>query len=329
MTKRNLPLCQDAFTPNSVSRSSPDSALFGGRLFTRNDPFLLNPYGFENTLSMPAMRTLVGQDLVKRLVNGILSPVGFQLKRKRNPSLFAKDPQYLALVGEMEDVFRHFLFTDLPDRPRRTELVSQLIGTQVCEAFYILSALNRALGLEGDICEFGVAQGATSALLANEIRESRKSLWLFDSFEGLPAPTAKDELIDDIFNLGTMAAYEGKMACSATEVRQRLDVIDFPSDRVVVVPGFIEETSKRARLPEQVCFAYIDFDFYEPILIALELIDSRLALGGTVIVDDYEFFSSGAKTAVAEFLDGRSGRYELTVPPTFAGHFCLLRKVSE
>ncbi len=73
--------------------------------------------------------------------------------------------------------------------------------------------LNRALGLDGDVCEFGVAQGATSALIANEIRGTEKDLWLFDSFEGLPKPTDHDILIDDIFNLGSIDRYQGTMAC--------------------------------------------------------------------------------------------------------------------
>jgi hypothetical protein len=35
----------------------------------------------------------------------------------------------------------------------------------------------------------GIAQCATSALIANEISSSKKNLWLFDSFKGLPKPT--------------------------------------------------------------------------------------------------------------------------------------------
>jgi O-methyltransferase len=40
---------------------------------------------------------------------------------------------------------------------------------------------------------------ATSALLANEIRSTERTLWLFDSFKGLGKPSEKDLLIDDIF----------------------------------------------------------------------------------------------------------------------------------
>ena len=64
------------------------------------------------------------------------------------------------------------------------------------------------------MCEFGVAEGETSAVIANEIAESKKSFHLFDSFEGLPKPTAKDKLKDDLFSLGSIEAYAGTMASS-------------------------------------------------------------------------------------------------------------------
>ena len=94
----------------------------------------------------------------------------------------------------------------------RSELLAKLLGTQLSEAVYIINYLHRSLKLPGDVCEFGVAQGATSALLANEIRDTDKLLWLFDSFAGLPKPTEKDTLIHDIFGLGTIESTQGTMA---------------------------------------------------------------------------------------------------------------------
>lgn len=100
-------------------------------------------------------------------------------------------------------------------------------------------------------------------------------------------------------------------------------------DRTFVVPGFIEETCTRAVSPQTLCVAYVDFDFYEPTLIALQLLHSRLWVGGMVMADDYEVYSTGVKTAVAECLERHSGKYELTLPVLFAGHFCLLSRLAE
>jgi len=49
-------------------------------------------------------------------------------------------------------------------------------------------------GIEGGIVECGVARGGCAGLMGLAARKDRKSrkLWLFDSFEGLSAPTVDD-----------------------------------------------------------------------------------------------------------------------------------------
>jgi hypothetical protein len=262
------------------------------------------------------------------VINGSLSPFGVELRRRGvEPPLVPHLRTKLGLaIEEMEKLARATIFPDLPQVSGRKELMVQLLGTQPSEALHLVWHLNRALHLEGDVCEFGVAQGTTSALIANEIRGTAKKLWLFDSFEGLPKPTDRDILIDDIFNLGSIEKYQGTMACGQGEVINRLNSIKFPFEQVKVVPGFIEDAVKNASLPKQVCFAYVDFDFYEPIKIALELLDSRLPIGGIAIVDDYGFFSDGARAAVDEFVEAREPRYIKEPSPEWASKFCVIRR---
>jgi O-methyltransferase len=263
------------------------------------------------------------------LINGLLSPLGVQLHRKRVES--AASPQSHDKLWEAADatekLARATIFPGLPRREGRQELITQLQGTQLLEALHLIWHLNRTLSLEGDVCELGIAQGATSALIANEIRETSKNLWLFDSFEGLSKPTDRDELIDDVFSLGSIERYKGTMACAPKQVIDRLDSIQFPSERVKIVPGFIEKTAKMDNLPKKVCFAYVDFDLYGPIKIALELLDSKLPIGGTVIVDDYGFFSTGVQAAVDEFAEARGQQYIKTPSADWAGHFCVLQRI--
>lgn len=259
----------------------------------------------------------------RKVVDRVLNPIGFELIRKGNN---VHEFKYNTLIKELEGCFREVIFPGLPPCQNREQLIAGLVGTYPSEAMYVINFLHRSLGLEGDVCEFGIAQGATSALMANEIRDTAKRLWLFDSFQGLPRPTEKDVLVDDIYDLGSIEKYAGTMAYAVDEVKQRLNAISFPLSRVQIVPGFIEETIKRAGLPEKVCFAYVDFDFYEPILIALNFLDGHLSPGGHVVVDDYDYFSAGAKTAVDEFISSHSGAYELILPYKFAGHFAILHK---
>lgn len=235
------------------------------------------------------------------------------------------------LYRDFEKLCRRFVFSDmnLTEDEHTFRLMFQLLGTGNIEAVYIRYYINKCLGIQGDICEFGVAQGATSALMANDIRKTDKRLWLFDSFEGLSVPTEKDILKDDIFNYGSMEKYAFSMKCSIDEVKERLKDIDIDQNRIEIVPGFIEDTVKQEAVLQNlscVSFAYIDFDLYEPIRTALEFLHDRTISGSVIVVDDYNFFSMGAKTAVDEFVNEHNDMYQIQVPEECIGKFCIIQK---
>lgn len=268
---------------------------------------------------------------MKKFILQLIRNFGYEIisynPKKGRASREFLDEKNKALIKEISSLYQEFLFPEFPNgNSRRVDLIAELIGTQTSEAIYIIHYLNKAINIEGDICEFGIAQGTTSALLANEIINTSKSMWLFDSFKGLPKPTEKDLLKEDIFNLGSIAAYEGTMKFNINLVKERLSEIEFPFSRVKIIPGFIEKTIKMPNLPELVSFAYVDFDFYEPVKIALEFLDNHLAVGGYVIVDDYDFFSTGVKTAVEEFLKNKKYKFTISLPCKSAGNFCILER---
>lgn len=236
------------------------------------------------------------------------------------------------MYRELEQVYKKYVLKDmeLTEDGNAFNLLFNLIGTGNAEAIYIRYYLHKCLAVEGDVCEFGIAQGATSALLANDIKDTDKNLWLFDSFEGLSVPTEKDILKDDIFNLGSMDKYAYSMKCSIHEVETRLNEIDIEKTRIKIVPGFIEQTINDERVQntlKKVSFAYIDFDLYEPILTALNYLKYRTVRGSVIVVDDYDFFSTGAKTAVQEFILENEGDYNLVLPADCSGHFCIIEKI--
>lgn len=230
-------------------------------------------------------------------------------------------------VVEIEELYRSFVFPDLKHDPQRADILHNLHGTTVGEGVHIVVYLNRALRVPGDVCEFGCNEGATSRLLAKEIlAEPDRRLWLFDSFEGLPAPTEKDRLIDDIAGLGDMARYQGQMRAREDQVRDKLALVPFPEARTRIVKGWIDKTLALPDVPSQIAFAYVDFDFYEPIRLALHFLDRVMPVGGFVVVDDYGFFSEGAQLAVDEFVAAGQGHWCLHMPHPAAGNFCILER---
>lgn len=268
---------------------------------------------------------------MKRILLKLIRKLGYDIIRYNyEPGYLSRElliEKYKSLINEVNSLYQERILPEFHEgNYMRVSLMSKLLGTQISEAIYIINFLNKATFVKGDVCEFGIAQGSTSTLIANEISQTSKNLWLFDSFEGLPKPTEKDLLKDDICNLGSIAAYQGTMAFNVNMVLERLSEIAFPLDRVKIVPGFIEKTIKHPNLPNCISFAYIDFDFYEPIKIALEYLENNLSIGGYIIVDDYDFFSTGAKTAVDEFMNNRNDRFSFSLPCKAAGHFCILER---
>jgi len=268
--------------------------------------------------------------LIKKAIRAIFSAAGYRLERIAEPLVrFANfDNLSRAYEHRLNELAREKLICEDELRPK---LLARLMGTPPSEAYYIVEALARCGHVEGDMCEFGVAQGETSALIANElVRFPGKVLHLFDSFEGLPNPTEKDRLKDDVSGLGSMEAYAGTMSCAQDMVRARLASLRFPPSRCVIHKGFIEKLIHSDRtLPKRVCFAYVDFDLYEPIRIALDFLHTTTSPGAIIMVDDYDYFSTGAKTAVDEFVHGRNADrpiYHLFVPDKRYGCFAVLTR---
>jgi len=267
-------------------------------------------------------------NVLKKPIQKILSALGYELTR-----LSETHVRFDNFVNLTQAYERRLNDSDnlIPTNELRPKLLARLLGTLPSEAYFIVQALAQTKDIKGDVCEFGVAQGQTSALIANEITLcSNKILHLFDSFEGLPKPSEKDHLKDDVLSLNNMEAYAGAMSCPEDVVRARLKAISFPPHRYMLHKGFIEQLlSKDQNLPQAVSFAYVDFDFYEPIKVALEFLHAVTSKGAMIIVDDYDFFSTGSKIAVDEFLQEKNSNglyYDCVVPNTQYGYFALLTK---
>lgn len=267
---------------------------------------------------------------IRQFANVVLEPAGVAVCRKQTLTELGAFPRvqerYQKCLEELFLLAQETVAPHIPEDNSRLPHVAELVGTAAGAAVCILNCLHEALKGDGDVCEFGVAEGATSRLLAHEIRNTNRRLWLYDSFEGLPAPTEKDVLKDDIYNLGSVEKYAGTMSVPETQVREKLKGIDFPDDRLQVVRGFIETVRDKGPFPEKIAFAYVDFDFYEPIKIALEIMKDRVTPNGWILVDDYDFFTEGGKAAVQEFIQENPSLYQLHLPGKFAPGLAMIQR---
>ena len=156
-------------------------------------------------------------------------------------------------------------------------MMKQVADSETSE---ILKIARESLALPGDFVELGCYEGDTSLLLAELLREagSDKKLWLYDSFEGLPAKTAEDE------SAAGENFKEGVLAVSKREVKLRFLRAGLPVP-IIKKAWFADLTA--ADLPETIALAFLDGDLYQSIKESLLLVEDKMATGGVIVVHDY------------------------------------------
>jgi O-methyltransferase len=198
------------------------------------------------------------------------------------------------------------------------------------EGWTLCSPLNKHLLMEsvryvyrnnlpGDIVECGVWRGGMMQIVARTlISETQKDsnpsnlrkLWLFDTFEGMPAPS--HELDRDMYkgeHASAKMKREPKIGPNGThtiwcladldDVVNGMDSTDYPSGHVNYVKGLVEETLPNSSL-EKISILRVDTDWYSSTKHILKSLYEKVVSGGVVIFDDYESWE-GARTAVNEF----------------------------
>jgi O-methyltransferase len=172
-----------------------------------------------------------------------------------------------------------------------------------------------ARGLPGAFAECGVWRGGSvlAAILTLQALGAERDLWLYDTFEGMTAPTEHDV---SAFDPPARETYEAALARGETPwpelfggddageaaVRARLEATGYPPGRLHLVKGPVEQTIP-GRAPEQLALLRLDTDWYESTRHELEHLWPRLVPGGVLIVDDYGHWQ-GARRAVDEFFGG-------------------------
>lgn len=156
----------------------------------------------------------------------------------------------------------------------------------------------------GDFVECGSARGGSAALIALTMRQlgASRPLWLFDTFEGLPAPTLDDPDFE-IANLFT-----GTCLGTLEEVRNLFEQLKI-GDQVQFTKGLFQDTLPASDV-SQIALLHIDGDWYESVKTCLDNLYDKVAPGGIIQIDDYGDWK-GARKATDEFFGRRGIRVTL------------------
>ena len=156
--------------------------------------------------------------------------------------------------------------------------------------------------LDGDVVEFGCFVGESSKYLMKTLVETKvnKNLYVYDSFEGLPDLSKWEE------NTGwrprTLKTSEEILIQNFKQNNLPIPIIH--KDWFKNVPDY--------KIPEKICFAFLDGDFYDSIYDSLTKVYDKVVDGGVILFHDYlRPDLPGVDAAIVDFLNERGLEYNV------------------
>jgi O-methyltransferase len=164
--------------------------------------------------------------------------------------------------------------------------------------------------VRGDVVECGVWRGGSSMLAALALREigATRPMWMFDTYEGMPPPSARDRQWTGEHAADRLAVQEripkavnDWAFATLDDVKEQMASVDYPPELLHFIKGRVEETIP-VQGPATISLLRLDTDWYESTLHELEHLWPRLSVGGVLIIDDYGHWR-GAREATDEFFE--------------------------
>jgi O-methyltransferase len=230
--------------------------------------------------------------MILKSINFIINKWGYSIQKKNNPIP-------MDLIGETE-----FLKIYEQCRPYTQTSIERLYSLyQSC--LYVIE--NK---IEGDLVECGVWKGGSSMMMALTFLSKGfcdKTIYMYDTYEGMSAPTEHDVAIDgELAEKKLLIEDKGdddSIWCFASmdEVAKNIYSTGYPTEKIKLVKGKVEETLLND-LPVKISLLRLDTDFYESTKMELEYLFPLLSEMGPLIIDDFGHWE-GAKKAVLEYFE--------------------------
>jgi O-methyltransferase len=189
--------------------------------------------------------------------------------------------------------------------------------------------------IPGDFVECGVWQGGCAAamqLTAQALVPSRsnleaRTLYLFDSFEGLPpvqpidGPMAKGWQQDV-----NGPIYHDNCTASLERVQQNFQKLGLLNGQVKFHKGWFEQTvpdfATLIKGQRQIALLRLDGDWYESTKVCLENLYPLVSENGVVIIDDY-YAWDGCAVAVHEYFGQQRLNHRIRALPDFSAAYVI------
>ncbi len=170
--------------------------------------------------------------------------------------------------------------------------------------------------IPGAFVECGTWNGGCAALMGavSKRHSSRRRLYLFDSFRGIPEPTFVDGSRAHQFVGGKSSGRletTGQLVGSKEAAQGILRKLEIDDDLVSIVQGWFQETIplKKQEIGP-IAVLRLDGDWYESTKVCLENLYDLVSPRGVVVIDDYGYWE-GCKRATDEFFRQRGLNAEI------------------
>jgi hypothetical protein len=206
-----------------------------------------------------------------------------------------EDPPMGQLQGQGYDAARRAAGVDWPS------VAHSMIGAQRMFNLRCLCEYVIVHGVPGDFIETGVWRGGASIMMRAVLKAYRvtdRTVWLADSFAGLPPPDVARYPADLGDNLHTAP----ELAISMETVQANFERYDLLDAQVRFLKGWFRDTLHVAPI-ERLAILRLDGDMYESTMDALTALYDKVSPGGFVIIDDY--ILPGCRKAIGDFRAAR------------------------
>ena len=198
--------------------------------------------------------------------------------------------------------------------------------------FALYCAVNHVLDAKivGAFVECGVWRGGSSMLIALTLLArgvSNRTIWLFDTFEGMTDPNEADRDYAGTPATDLLAADtpDGLVtaACDLDTVRANMLSTGYPRKAIGYIKGDVTQTLPHDHI-KKIGLLRLDTDFYDSTKAELDHLYPLVSPGAPVIIDDYGHWQ-GARKAVDEFLAGEqnAGRTHFLAPLDYTGRMFI------
>jgi O-methyltransferase len=151
----------------------------------------------------------------------------------------------------------------------------------------------------GDLIEAGVWRGGACIFMKANLAargDTSRTVWVADSFQGLPPPNATLYPADTGDDLHTRSG----LGVGADQVRHNFERYGVFDDKVKFLVGWFKDTLPSAPI-EALSVMRLDGDMYESTWQAIEALYPKLSPGGFCIIDDFGSHQSQAGQAVLDY----------------------------